>query len=1152
MQLPELTLITPSFANGENSNLEIFSKNKNAGKNKKPVIHESFFFMWIPLLNSQSEIDFLNKAIEKYFPQIPIEKALTCKMNLIYPIEWVLQNQENLITESNTIKIPNNNDGVLIQTIGKMIPVSLSNLILLDIPLIKYAFIKISSIKNQFSNSVYFWSLGLKLALQLISEGNFIPVVKKFENGKTGNVDVEFLTTYWRPILRSIRDFENFGKIVKFAPLSAYSILNNGKIIDPTILLTEYLNLITDTLIRNAAKKENYNPFSRIYGMSPKDTAKLGKKMSWEIRMLSTLIISNPKFRIYNLFEEPIPDIVKKWVRPIDHPYWKDGYNITLELNLPKKNTEEWILSYYIQDIANKGTLIPLKKFWELYREKNSTLDQEDLRNLNVFKSKFTAQKEIKWRIRRNILSALYILGKMFPPIIKSLEEENPGHVAISISEATDFIEYIGNQMKEDGFNVILPDVFAEGGKQRLKTVMRIKSEKSLTPEMEQAILNNMDIGPIRKYKESFDINSILAYNWEIQIGDEPLNDSEFNNLLQKNQPLIFWKDQWILLDRTEVNTIKSTFTNKRQGKIKAEKALFLGLTGQAYMEKESAKNNKKLVGDRTKRKIFSKKTIFGPYKVVLEGPIKDIVNVLTGKNIPQQLLQPKDLKGTLREYQLKGFNWLTVMTGMGFNLCLADDMGLGKTVQVISYLLQKVKNMEEEKKKLKALVVCPTSVLSNWGHEIKKFAPNLKVGFYYGTARPSDLNSLTKFVEENVIIISTYGLLRRDIDLLSLINWDSAILDEAQNIKNFQAQQTKAAYNLKAHDRICLTGTPIENHLMELWSIFHFLSPFLLNTRTSFLKRYVIPIERLGNSSTAKQLQKLMHPFLLRRLKRDKNIIKDLPEKQEIKMFVTLSKVQKQLYSQIVSEEIKLINELDNRISNSDKSENKTIFQRNGLILNTIMKLKQVCNHPSQALHQEIDNFDKINLNDFISASGKLQRLLEMLEELIESGDKILIFTQFKVMGSILEKTIIESTNITPLFLHGGTSQKAREKMVANFQDDVHYRYPVFILSLKAGGTGLNLTAASNVLHFDRWWNPSVENQATDRAYRIGQSQNVMVYKMISVGTIEEKIDKMIEDKKELAEKIIAASGSEQWITDLSTDELKELFTLEEGIIHG
>ncbi|MBD3354150.1 MAG: ATP-dependent helicase, partial [Candidatus Lokiarchaeota archaeon] len=680
--------------------------------------------------------------------------------------------------------------------------------------------------------------------------------------------------------------------------------------------------------------------------------------------------------------------------------------------------------------------------------------------------------------------------------------------------------------IKADCIEVLVPEIFQTQGNQRLRPVMKIKrfdrqAKTKKIPENEASTS--------RLSKTTFDMDSLLSYEWELKIGGETISNREFEKLLQSDQPLVYRNDQWILLNRNELKHIKNALKNKVAGQIKANDALFLGLTNKTYIKQKDKK------GKVEKH--------YGPYDVILTGPIREVVDTLTGKKSLPKRPQPEQLEGKLRPYQLTGFNWLSNMTELGFNLCLADDMGLGKTIQVIAYMLQQREALRSSSKyfNYKVLVVCPTSVIGNWKRELSKFASSLKVNKFYGPTRANDLPKLTEYLSENEVIITSYGILRRDVKLLSLINWNAVILDESQNIKNYKAKQTKAAYELNAKSKICLTGTPIENHLIELWSMFHFLNPYLLGSRKKFINRYVIPVEKMGKNEDTERLRNTIMPFILRRLKTDKNIIKDLPEKNEIKLFITLSEEQKLLYEDVVKSSLDKLKVLE-------ENENAKQIERSGIILKTLMKLKQVCNHPDQALHQHFNPDQSESIKKFVNKSGKLKRLIEMLEEIIESGSKILIFTQFTEMGDFLVKTIETIGKIKVLYLHGGVPQHKRDQMVDQFQNDTHYEFPIFVLSLKAGGTGLNLTGANIVLHFDRWWNPAVEKQATDRAYRIGQKQNVTVYKMISNGTVEEKIDKIIEQKKELAEAIVSASG-EKWITDLSNSELKDLFTLEEDI---
>ncbi|MCP4763437.1 MAG: DEAD/DEAH box helicase, partial [archaeon] len=753
---PQFTLIPSNYANNPDSGFSIIRNGKKASK--KPIIKEDFFLLWLPVNKSE---DSLNLAIKRHYPQIPVDKAFTCSIKLAYPKD--LNNKKKTNQRPSIIKEV---------TIGKILPISLSTKILVEIPLIK-----VPNERNlifgdrSISGSAYFWSLALKLALQLISEGNIIPKIEKVEQSiedlsldtsKAGS-----LIGSWKPILRSQIDFKNYGNILYLAPLSAHNIPFNVKnvtqIIDPSELLTDYLNSITDILVRQSLKAGKYSSFQDVYGLSPTKIEKLGDKIPWEVRMLSGLIIKNSEFNIYRVSEEVIPDVITKWTQIVNHPYWKDGFNLTLKLKMPSSEVGSWILDYFIQSIRNEEIFIPLKDFWQLFEDKKKKTGKKKS-NKNLIK-----HIDNKWKIRRNILASLNGLSSLFPAIEQSLLKKNPESVKVSVLEASDFLEYIGKQMKSDGFGVIIPDEFTNQGKQRLKTVMHIKSE---TPEMEKL----KDVDGIPKYGEiidtSFDINSILSYKWELQIGNESLSEDDFNKLLDKktNEPLIFWNNKWILLERREVSAIRDTFKEQRGGNIKAEQALFLGLTGETYLEKKKKGKN----GDNKK---------FGPYEVILEGPIQEIVDTLTGRKEPEKRQQPKNLNGKLRPYQKIGFNWLLTMTRMGFNICLADDMGLGKTIQVISYILEKLdqKQKFKPKNRINSLIICPTSVLGNWQREIDQFAPDLKVGFYYGSSRPSDLNGLTKLLNEKDILLTSYGLLRRDIKLISLVNWDIVVLDESQ-----------------------------------------------------------------------------------------------------------------------------------------------------------------------------------------------------------------------------------------------------------------------------------------------------------------------------------------------------------------------------------
>ncbi len=448
----------------------------------------------------------------------------------------------------------------------------------------------------------------------------------------------------------------------------------------------------------------------------------------------------------------------------------------------------------------------------------------------------------------------------------------------------------------------------------------------------------------------------------------------------------------------------------------------------------------------------------------------------------------------------------------------VADNILCHNTIQLITLLL----NDRD---------ICPMSIVGNWHREIQRFAPSLSAMIHHGHERLSGA-AFAEEAQKHDIVITTYALALRDKEHLDPIEWEYVVVDEAQNIKNEAAKQTQAIKALNARHKIALTGTPVENRLSELWSIMEFLNPGYLGSGKDFRANFAIPIEKYRNKDRAEALKRVIQPFVLRRLKTDKTIIADLPDKLEMKVFCNLTREQASLYEAVVKEMLEQIENSEVK-EMLEQIENSEGIERKGLILSTLLKLKQVCNHPAHFVGDG---------SSLPGRSGKLARLEEMLEEALAEGDKALIFTQFAEMGALLRRHLQETFGCEVLFLHGGTSKKQRDLMVQRFQEDRHGA-PLFILSLKAGGVGLNLTAANHVFHFDRWWNPAVENQATDRAFRIGQKRNVQVHKFVCVGTLEERIDMLIERKRALAENIIGSG--ENWLTEMSTDQLKELFAL-------
>ena len=470
----------------------------------------------------------------------------------------------------------------------------------------------------------------------------------------------------------------------------------------------------------------------------------------------------------------------------------------------------------------------------------------------------------------------------------------------------------------------------------------------------------------------------------------------------------------------------------------------------------------------------------------------------------------PKGLTGELRPYQKIGYSWLIQNIRYNFGCLLADDMGLGKTVQILSALLyfKETNRFDNES----SLIIVPPTLISNWENEIKKFTPDLTYYIYHGHNRSFPLETYD-------LILTSYGVIRGEIDMFVDYEWFICVIDEAQNIKNPSTLQTKAIKRINAKSKVALTGTPIENKLMDYWSIFDFIQKGYLSSQANFRADYVMRIERLEETKTLDKFKTITKPFVLRRLKSDDNIKKELPDKIINDVYCTLTKKQVKLYNAIMDG---IFEELEGKIG----------IERRSTILNIITGLKQACNHPAQFLHSD---------NPKIKESGKMELLINILENILDMDEKVIIFTQYAQMGELIQKLVSKKLKTEVLFLHGSLSQNKRSEVVDNFQENKDCK--ILVATLKTGGIGLNLTAAQNVIHYDLWWNPAIENQATDRVHRIGQKSDVMVYRFICKGTLEEVIDEMSKNKLNLADKAI--SNDEAFITELSNEELKEKLSL-------
>ncbi len=600
-------------------------------------------------------------------------------------------------------------------------------------------------------------------------------------------------------------------------------------------------------------------------------------------------------------------------------------------------------------------------------------------------------------------------------------------------------------------------------------------------------------------------MDSLLSFDVRLALEDEPLSDAEWRKLTEGTDGLVFLKGRWVEVDREKLNEALAHWKSI-QGLAQDGEISFI--EGMRLLAGASAD----LSGDENAADAAEWAFVQpgGWLKARLEG-LRDPETLARAK-------PGKNLRAALRPYQEVGAGWLSFLSELGVGACLADDMGLGKTIQVLALLTG-----EGKKPRRPSLLVLPASLLSNWKAEIARFAPKLSAVYVHPSETPKEqLAEMAARPGEALagadVVLTTYAMLARQAWLLD-VEWNHVVLDEAQAIKNPGAKQTKTVKRLKGRSRIALTGTPVENRLSDLWSLFDFLCPGLLGSAAKF-KEFVKSLQRRETAQYA-PLRNLVRPYILRRLKTDKSVIADLPDKTEVRAYCGLTKRQAAVYEQSVRELGEAIKRLDG-------------IQRRGLVLAFLMRFKQICNHPSQFLGD--GRYDP-------KESGKFSRLAEICEEIASRQEKALVFTQFREMTGPLAEYLFGVFGREGLILHGGTPVKSRRSLVEAFNRDDGP--PFFVLSLKAGGTGLNLTAASHVIHFDRWWNPAVENQATDRAFRIGQTRNVLVHKFVCQGTVEEQIDKIIEEKTALAEQLLEG-GAEKLLTEMSDEELLSFVSLD------
>ncbi len=668
---------------------------------------------------------------------------------------------------------------------------------------------------------------------------------------------------------------------------------------------------------------------------------------------------------------------------------------------------------------------------------------------------------------REILLSSLGRASTVCPEIARSLRDPEPVGLEMDREGAYRFLTRRTPALKRSGFAIALPSWWTmSGSRHRPRARPRVSA-----PDMTGG--------------SGMSLEEIVHVDWEVALGGETLTEEEISALAERKVPLVKMRGRWVEINEKDLDRIRRLWEAEPR-EMKARDVLPLALSD----------------GEE------------GP---TITGWISDLLESLTGETRPEEMPQPEGLEGTLRPYQVRGYSWLHFLARWGLGACLADDMGLGKTVQTLAL----IRRRWEEKDPGPSLVVCPTSVVINWEREARRFTPDLPVLVHHGPDRERDPEKFKDHAAEYGLVLTSYGLLHRDLGAFRRVTWGGIILDEAQNIKNPDTERARAARRLKADYRLALTGTPVENHVGELWSIMEFLNPGLLGTRASFKRNFYRPIQVRGDQERAHELRSLTGPFVLRRLKTDRSIISDLPDKMEMKVYCSLTREQASLYQAVVKKTEEALEDADG-------------MSRRGRILAALTELKQVCNHPALLLGDGSVTAER---------SGKLKRLTEILEEVLSAGERSLLFSQFARMGELLQQHLQETFGYEAPFLHGGIPARKRQEMVDRFQEEGGP--PFFILSLRAAGTGLNLTRANHVFHFDRWWNPAVENQATDRAFRIGQDRDVYVHKFLTAGTLEERIDRIMEQKQELAESIVGSG--EDWLTEMSTEQLRELLILRE-----
>ncbi len=920
---------------------------------------------------------------------------------------------------------------------------------------------------SQNAESTRFYLLAAQAARRLIAEQRFVPNVLEDRSGAIRGA--------WRPWIGDDSSAEMLADLLRAMPPAARAA-DDAFAHDGLQVLQDFLSAVGDAICRAVLVREEFA--DAVDGRDPQSDL----HVAW----LTGLLRDNPLIEAGGDAPSAIVRNIRDWLSRLDErgadSEWRLAFRLIEpemaeplpEFGAPSRNVR-WRLAFELQSAEHPDTTVDALDVWD------GPADAATVGGLHM-----ESPHDL-------LLAELARSARLYPLIERAIEsDDQPAMLMLTTTQAYDFLREIRPLLIDQGFVVHSP-LWWEAPASRLGVTLELNSD-------DEAADGAWDGASSASDKARLGLDALVDYQWRLSLGDTPLTTAEFDELTELNTPLVRISGKWVELRPEDVKAARRFLTDNPGGSTTLGSALRLAFGVDA---EEAGLHVRGVHAEGWARRLFDPDA---------EGA--------RFESIPQ----PEGLLGQLRPYQLNGLSWLAFLDQLRLGACLADDMGLGKTVQLLALVQSERERKQPDDVTGPTLVVAPLSVIANWRREANRFTPQLKVMVHHGPERLLD-DAFVARANSMDLVITTYALANRDLEFMMQVQWQRVVLDEAQNVKNPTAKQTKSIMQLPARRRIALTGTPVENRLSELWSIMNFCNEGYLGSLGEFRRRFAAPIERRHNRGRAEQLRSLTRPFILRRLKSDPAIAADLPEKIENKVYSHLTPEQAALYEEAVN----------GMLGEVDRAEG---MRRRGIVLATLIKLKQICNHPAQALGEPVDSASALSPR----RSGKTLRITEMLEEVLAEDQQALVFTQFRQMGKLLASMLRRSLDRDVLFLHGGTPEKERRRMIDQFQS-ADGSAPIFLLSLKAGGFGLNLTAASHVFHFDRWWNPAVENQATDRAHRIGQTRTVHVHKFIVAGTLEERIDQMIEEKSDLADRIIGSG--ERGLTELTTDRLRDLLTL-------